>query len=450
MTTVALLELVGTHAPWLLAAELGVAVVGTTALAEACRRAGLPAPTAGDLDLAWALDVEAGDRLLRERGLALPITANSRERGTLAFRLGGERIEITSYRGGGDGPVRERLERDLWLRECTIAAIAWSLVDDEIVDPCGGLQHWRERRLEPCGDARERVAEHPIRLLRAYRRAFAWGLRLAPGLRRLRYEPAWLEAMPAEAIAAELRRALLELDSPGRLFVELFESGILAQLAPELAPQFDGRPAGPQRHHPELSQALHLVLGLEWAARRSRDRDDDRRGAILVAVLCHDLGKGSTPPAELPSHPGHEERGVASVGALLDRLPGLTDAAGRRLAEQVCRLHLAVRRLDDMRPGTLAGLYDEHFRANEFPVDDFALAIGADVGGRLGCEAEGEAAAAQVAADLRSLRAACASVDGRALRERFPDLAAFRNELHAARARAIRRARGQSVDAAAD
>src|SRR5690606_30662622 len=99
------------------------------------------------------------------------------------------------------------------------------------------------------------------------------------------------------------------------------------------------------------------------------------RNAVLVAVLCHDLGKGRTRPDDLPSHPGHEEAGVPLVRALLDRLPGLTDARGRRLAEQVSRLHLVVRQLGRLRPGTLARLYDEELRGAGFPVELFALAV---------------------------------------------------------------------------
>ena len=65
----------------------------------------------------------------------------------------------------------------------------------------------------------------------------------------------------AEASASgwlRLRTSLLDLDSPGRMLLELAEDGQLTALFPELAPQFDGRPAGPIRHHPEIGQGLHL------------------------------------------------------------------------------------------------------------------------------------------------------------------------------------------------
>ena len=128
------------------------------------------------------------------------------------------------------------------------------------------------------------------------------------------------------------------------------------------------------------------------------------------------------------------------VRRLLDSLPSLTGNAGRKLAEKVCELHLDARRLRQMRPGTVAKLYDKHFRARDFRADLFALAIAADSGGRLGMAQEGEQTLAQIAGDLTAIREACESVDADELRRRFPDVERFRAELHEARARALRSA----------
>ena len=58
---------------------------------------------------------------------------------------------------------------------------------------------------------------------------------------------------------------------------------------------------------------------------------------------------GYTPEGKLPAHHGHEHDGLPYVRALLDRLPGLTDPAGRRLAETVCALHLTARGLENLK-----------------------------------------------------------------------------------------------------
>ena len=59
------LDLLEQQAPWLLDPDLGVCVVGSSALRTACERAGVAAPDTADLDLSWDLDVEQGTALLQ-------------------------------------------------------------------------------------------------------------------------------------------------------------------------------------------------------------------------------------------------------------------------------------------------------------------------------------------------------------------------------------------------
>ncbi len=428
-------------APWLAAPELGVCIVGSVALAEECRRAGITGPPAADLDLAWAASVEQGEQLLASRDLLLPTTPANRARGTLACRLGEQRIEITTFRDGTpDEPLELRLQHDLAARDMTIGALAWRLSDDQILDPHGGLDDWRAQLIRPVGNPEDRILEHPVRWLRYYRRAHQWDFRLDPLLRRIELDPALLRSAPAEAIAAELRAGLLECRSPGRFLLELHEASLLDAIAPELAAQFDGRPAGPQRHHPEVSQALHLILTLEWAARRTRELNltPEDRSTVMLASLCHDLGKGHTPRRHWPSHHAHERSGIAWIRTLFERLPGFGDQRARHFCERVCALHLLVRRLRDLRPGSLAKLYDDHFRDRAFRADLFALTVAADSAGRLGRDADADSLRTQIERDITWLRERCESVDAQHLRSRHgEDLPAFRRALHQAWARAI-------------
>lgn len=427
------------EAEWLFAADLGVCVVGSQALALACRTTGEPGPHPLDLDLSWRLDIDAGAALLQDRGVFAPTTDGNRSRGTLAMKIAGHRIEITTLRGGEPGlTTGQRIAADLGERDMTIGALAFELATTRLHDPHGGLEHWRQRRIVPVGDAAQRVQEHPVRWLRYYRKAHQLGFVLERTVRSLGLSPDLLLELPAEAIALELRAILAKCASPGRCLLELHEDGVLATVAPELARQFDGRPAGPQRWHPEVSQALHLVLALEQAVARVAELDERDRMAVLLAVLCHDLGKGYTREAHLPSHPGHERDGVPCVDSLLDRWPGLADPRSRTLARDVCALHVEVRHFDELRHGTLAELYDTFFRAKDYPVDLFAIAVAADSAGRLGCEHLGPGTERRVAEDLTWLRQVCSGVDAGALRQRHPDdLTAFRAALHQARARAI-------------
>ncbi len=431
------------QAAWLLDPELGTCIVGSSALAEACHRAKLEGPVTHDLDLAWALDVDAGQALLEQQGVYLETTVHNRERGTLAFKLGSERIEITSFRSPSDQPtdlsLADRVLRDLGARDMTVGALSWWLSEDTILDPHDGLRHWQEQRVEPVGDAATRIAEHPIRWIRYYRKAHTWGFDLSNKIRNAEAEFCLLEKAPKEAIAAEFRLALLELKSPGRFFLELHERGLLEQIAPELALQFDGRPAGPVRHHPEVGQGLHLILSLEWTVEHTRALPEEDRMAVILAVLCHDFGKGLTESHRLPSHHGHEEEGIAPIRSFLDRMPGLAERKLRRFVEQVCRLHLHARGLRKVRKGTAARYYEVEFRDKSFRTDLFALALGADCGGRLGKAAEGQKVRALVEAEIGQLIACCSSVDAAELHAKSDgDIEKFKNALHEARARSIR------------
>lgn len=438
------IALLRSESPWLLAPELGTCLVGSQALATACRAAGIDGPRPMDIDLAWGLDLAAGQALLRQHGVFVPTTTGNQDRGTLAMKVGGRRFEVTTFRAGAvTAPLQERIHRDLAERDMTIGAVAVELATGRVHDPCQGLKHWQERRIEPVGDAAQRVREHPIRWLRYYRKAHELGFQLDRRVRSLELEPALLHTLPREAIALELRAMLLKCRSPGRCLLELHEDGVLTTLAPELARQFDGRPAGPQRWHPEVSQGLHLILALEWAVANTAHLDERDRLAVAIAVLCHDLGKGWTPPDELPQHIGHERDGLPHVDSLLARWPGFADQRATTLARHVCALHVEVRNFAELRAGTLAELYDTWFRGKDYPVELFALAVAADSAGRLGHGDDGPRVLAQVRGDLDWLRATCGEVDATALRERFPDLTEFRRALHEARAQAIARARSR-------
>ncbi|MEC7723876.1 MAG: hypothetical protein VYD05_00065, partial [Planctomycetota bacterium] len=124
------------------------------------------------------------------------------------------------------------------------------------------------------------------------------------------------------------------------------------------------------------------------------------------------------------------------------RWPGLMDQRTATLCKHVAALHLTVRRFDELRDGTVAKLYDQYFRANDYPIEPFAAAVAADSAGRLGCEPDGARVREQVRRDLELLREACGSVDAATLRERHPDdLDAFRSALYEARASAVAAAR---------
>src|SRR3546814_8730419 len=73
----------------------------------------------------------------------------------------------------------------------------------------------------------------------------------------------------------------------------------------------------PQRpeYHPEVDTGVHVELVCDMAARLA---PGDK--VIGFAALTHDLGKALTPADELPRHVKHEQRGLAPLRALCERM----------------------------------------------------------------------------------------------------------------------------------
>jgi tRNA nucleotidyltransferase (CCA-adding enzyme) len=272
------------------------------------------------------------------------------------------------------------LEQDLLRRDLTINAMAMDS-EGRIIDPWGGQADLAAGRLRHVSPA---FAEDPLRILRIARYAarFAhWGFRVAHATHVLMKEmvaSGEVDALVPERVWQETQRALGEA-TPARYFEVLRNCGALAHIFPELDRLF-GVPQ-PKHHHPEEDTGLHVMLVLAQAARLSSSIP------LRFAALVHDLGKGTTPPAEWPRHIAHEQRGVALVDALCDRLRVPNEY--RDLARLVTRFHGLYHRAAELRADTLVELLDnlDAFRRPE-RLDEFLLACEADSRGRPGFESQ--------------------------------------------------------------
>ena len=204
----------------------------------------------------------------------------------------------------------------------------------------------------------------------------------------------------------------------------LRDCGALAKLLPELDRLFGvPQPAGP---HPEIDTGVHVLMVLAQAARLSDDPQ------VRFAALLHDLGKGTTPPGEWPSHHGHEARSVELVSGLCARLK--VPVAYRQLAQAVARDHGNAHRALELRPDTLLEIIertDALRRPQRFA--QFLLACEADHRGRTGYADRPYPQAARLQQAFEAAR----GVDVRPLVERGLTGEAMRSALRQARARAI-------------
>ncbi len=292
-----------------------------------------------------------------------------------------ERKSGRGYRGFVvDADPSVTLEQDLQRRDFTLNAIARDEDTGELVDPWGGVRDIEARVLRHVGPA---FVEDPLRVLRAARfmaRFAPLGFTLAPETAELMRHIAAsgeLDALVPERIWQELRKALRS-PRPSAFLRTLHDTGALASILPEV----DALYGVPQRaeFHPEVDTGVHQEMVSDMAARLAPG--DDLAG---FAALTHDLGKALTPADQLPRHVMHEQRGLKPLAALCERLK--VPADHRQLAEAVCREHLNVHRIDELRDATVLELIQrcDGFRRPE-RIAQLALACECDKRGRLGFE----------------------------------------------------------------
>lgn len=268
------------------------------------------------------------------------------------------------------------LEQDLARRDLTINAMARD-EDGRLVDPYGGERDLRARVLRHVSDA---FVEDPVRLLRVARFAARWpDFSIAPetmALMRRMVADGEVDALVPERVWQELSRGLME-DHPARLFEVLRETGALERLLPEVA-RLWGVPQRPE-HHPEVDTGAHLLLVLQACARTSAPLP------VRWACLCHDLGKGVTPPEQWPQHHGHEARSAELARALGERLRVPSDC--RELADVTAREHGHVHRSEGLSAAAVLRLLercDALRRPDRFQA--LLLACECDLRGRAGRE----------------------------------------------------------------
>lgn len=270
------------------------------------------------------------------------------------------------------------LEEDLMRRDVTINALAKD-AQGNIIDPFGGQQDLSNRILRHVSPA---FIEDPIRVLRVARFAAkfaAFGFKVAAEtieLMRTIVIQQELHHVTPERVWKEMEKALAT-DAPEQFFLILRECGALAVIFPELDKLW-GIPQ-PVKWHPEIDTGMHIMLALQQASKLTTD------AKIKFAVLCHDLGKGLTPPEILPKHYGHEELGVELINNWCKkyRVPNHYKNLAVKVAKWHTHSHMALE-LTSKKIFKLFMALDVFRQPSN--LQDFLLACKADSLGRLGKE----------------------------------------------------------------
>ena len=268
------------------------------------------------------------------------------------------------------------LEEDLSRRDLTNNAIAQA-EDGTLIDPFGGQRDLQARVFRHVSPA---FVEDPVRLLRLARLAARFpDFTVAPETAALLAQmvvDGEVDALVPERVWQELSRGLMQT-RPSRMFDVLRQCGALVRLLPEVD-RLWGVPQRPE-HHPEVDTGVHLMMVLDCCARL------DAPLPVRWACLGHDLGKGTTAPAEWPRHIAHEARSAKLVRQMGQRLRVSVDC--NELADVVAREHGNVHRSGDLNATALMRLFercDALRRPQRFA--GLLLACECDARGRLGRE----------------------------------------------------------------
>jgi tRNA nucleotidyltransferase (CCA-adding enzyme) len=202
-------------------------------------------------------------------------------------------------------------------RDFTINAILEDPLTGEIIDPFNGREDLQKRLLRAVSV--DTFGEDSLRVLRAAQFAARLGFEIEPATVEL-CRAIDLSDLPAERIWGEIEKLLFRAHRPSIGLQCLHNLGAIGKLFPELNLLIDV----PQEAewHPEGDVWVHTGLVVDRARELIDDLPYPKQVTVMLASLCHDLGKPATTAfvdGRLRSRE-HEEAGVAPTEALLDRL----------------------------------------------------------------------------------------------------------------------------------
>ena len=279
-------------------------------------------------------------------------------------------------------------------RDFTINAMGLDPLTGEITDEFGGINDLKNKTLRMVDS--ETFKQDPLRVLRAAQFAGRFGFSIDKETAEF-CKTLDLKNLSSERLGEEWAKLLLKSPKPSIGLEAAKELGVLKKLHPELD-NLSGVEQDPG-WHPEGDVWEHTKLAADAAAKIISEKKINGETAlvIMLATLCHDLGKPATtqisPDGRIKAH-GHSEAGITPAKNFLksinnanfgngtaDKVLALvkehmfphqnkeaTDAAVRRLAN---RLHPAS--IQDLAIVSEADRRGTGRSENNFPEIDFLV-----------------------------------------------------------------------------
>jgi poly(A) polymerase len=193
---------------------------------------------AGDVDMATELLPD--ELMARAEAAGVKHVPTGIEHGTVTLVFDDQNIEVTSLRKDIKTDGRHAIVEfggdwtsDAERRDFTFNAL-YAGPDGELLDPLDGLDDCLKREVRFIGDAKERIKEDYLRIMRFYRffafygagRPNADGLKASVALKK------GLDSLSPERVWQELKK-LLSANDPSRALLWMRTTGVLTQIVPE-------------------------------------------------------------------------------------------------------------------------------------------------------------------------------------------------------------------------
>ena len=250
--------------------------------------------------------------------------------GTVTVVIGGENVEITTYRVDGEYIDNRRpqnvnftssINDDLARRDFTMNAICYN-PHEGTIDPFGGEEDIKKGIIRCVGNPDKRFNEDGLRILRALRFAAKTGFEIeGETARSIKKNKDLIKNLSAERIFAELKKLLC-----GDFAHEIIDGykDVFAVFIPEIVPMI-GFKQNTKYHY--LDVFAHTMEAL---------KNCEKSEVLRLAIFLHDIGKpmSFTQDEKGISHfKGHGKIGAEMAEKILRRLK-----ADNMTTEKVCKL----------------------------------------------------------------------------------------------------------------
>lgn len=226
----------------------------------------------------------------------------------------GQIIEVSTFRKkaefveqDGDSPVVRSEntfgtpDEDANRRDITINGMFYNIADFTIIDYVGGLEDLKNRFIRVIGDARERLLEDPVRMIRVIRHAVRTGFDIDPvAFKVIREEKSLLTQCSPARVKEEFFRELRGGWSSGSIPV-MIDTGLLFVLFPEYEKALAGEKG------PVIKERLFSNLkGLDLLVSSGQTLSDQEVMAAFLSPLTEHFGVYENLP------PGRKAMGVVN------------------------------------------------------------------------------------------------------------------------------------------